>query len=622
MAINVNRLNTVFLPDPKRVIARFFFPGPESRVKKIIEKVINIDDDEAKLTFNQALRNFSDRHRNISKVFNKHFNHVRHFVNDLGYNPDEIPEFKRLLIGAFFTNEYSIESAAFFNPSMVEDPDQSNLLEGQKRIIVSFRATGEGHISSIVFRGGIVKPNGSIDFYESSRLVDEAEIIRNHQYSKSNFLANLGEMNVTKKTIIDVVMDKLPDFFDYNQMNEAVKKAKEEVKLTPTNSNVLDAVHWLASANHDITFSLDTAISDRVIFPISASESNGIEDARFVKFFNDDGRIVYYATYTAYNGYTILPKLIETTDFYHFKISPLHGDKAQNKGMALFPRKINGKYAMISRIDGINNYIGFSNDINIWQEAQLLQEPLYPWECIQIGNSGSPIETERGWLLITHGVGTMRQYSLGAILLDLDDPTKIIGRLKEPLLSPNSKEREGYVPNVVYSCGSIIHNEKLIVPYAMSDTASSFMWVDMKELFDKMTSTENNHSPNKAAANILVVEDDLIFRKLIKENLLKKNYNVTLASDGVEALMKISNSKYDVILSDINMPNFDGFQLINYMNEKKIHIPVIFMTSYTDEAFELRGLELGVIEYIKKPINFELLNLKLEKTLKNKENPA
>ncbi|MDA3905510.1 MAG: response regulator [Bacteroidales bacterium] len=619
MAINVNRLETIFLPDPQRVIVRFFFPGPESRVKKIIKKVIEIEDEKAQLTFNQALRNFSDRHRNISKIFAKHFNHVRHFVVELGYNPDEIPEFKLLLIGAFFTHEYSIESAAFFNPSMVEDPDQSNLIEGQKRVIVSFRATGEGHISSIVFRGGIVNANGSIDFYESNRLVDEAEVIRKSQYTKIDFLAKLSEMEVTKKIVIDLVINRLPDHFDYNQLTEAVNLSREEVRQTPSNKHVLDAVHWLASSNHEITFSLDTAISDRVIFPISASESNGIEDARFVKFTNDDGSIVYYATYTAYNGYTILPKLIETTDFYHFKVIPLYGEKAQNKGMALFPRKINGKYAMVSRIDGINNYIGFSNDINVWQEAQLLQEPIYPWECVQIGNSGSPIETERGWLLITHGVGTMRQYSLGAILLDLEDPTKIIGRLEEPLLVPNKKEREGYVPNVVYSCGSIIHNGKLIVPYAMSDTASSCMWVDLDELFSKMIPEDETKYSNEKAGNILVVEDDLIFRKIIKEMLSTKNYNVVLASDGVEALMKISNSKFDVILSDINMPNFDGFQLMNYMNEKEIHIPVIFMTSLTDEKFELKGLELGVIEYLKKPINLELLNLKLERILKSKK---
>jgi len=618
MAINVHRLNIIFQPDPKRVIARFFLPGPVERIKKIMKKIIDIDDLQAKLTLNQILRNFSDRHRNISRIFVKHFNKVKPFITELDYNPDEIPEFKRLLIGAFFTHEYSIESAAFFNPSMVEDPDQSNLLEGQKRIIVSFRATGEGHISSIVFRGGVVNKDGSIEFYEARRLVDEAEVIINSKFSKNDFLGKLTEMDITKKAIIDVVMTKLPEIFDYNQLAEAVRLSREEVRLTPSNRNVLDAVHWLASSNHEITFSLDTAISDRVIFPISASESNGIEDARFVKFIREDGSIIYYATYTAFNGYTILPKLIETSDFYHFKVMPLYGEKAQNKGMGLFPRKINGKYAMVSRIDGINNYLMFSKDINIWQEAQLIQEPLYPWECIQIGNSGSPIETERGWLLLTHGVGPMRQYSLGAILLDLEDPTKIIGRLKEPLLIPNSKEREGYVPNVVYSCGSIIHNKKLIVPYAMSDTASSFMWVDINELFDSMIPIYENIKLKKSSANILLVEDDLITRNILKEFLNKKNYHVIEANDGVSALMEIAKLEFDLILSDVCMPNFDGFQLLDYMNEKEIEIPVIFITGLTDKKSELYGLELGAVEYIKKPINLELLGLKLERILKLK----
>lgn len=618
MAIYVHRLDTIFQPDPSRVIARFFFPGPETRVIKIIKKVIEIEPSQAKLTLNQTLRIFSDRHRNISKIFGKHFNKVKHFITEIGYNPEEIPEFKRLLIGAFFTHEYSIESAAIFNPCIVEDPDQTNLLKDQKRVILSFRATGEGHISSIVFKGGIINGDGSLEIYGSSHLVDEAEVIRNSLYTKNDFLAKLYEMSVTKKVIIDVVLDKLPDIFDYNQLADAIKHSRKEVKETPSNIHVMDAIHWLGSSNHEITFSLDTAIGDRVIFPISASESNGIEDARFVKFTYDDGSTIYYATYTAYNGYTILPKLIETTDFYHFKVMPLYGKKAQNKGMGLFPRKINGQFAMISRIDGINNYIMFSDDINIWQEAQLLQEPVYPWEGVQIGNSGSPIETNFGWLVITHGVGTMRQYSLGAILLDLDDPTKMIGRLQEPLLVPNSKEREGYVPNVVYSCGSIIHNGKLIVPYAMSDTSSTCMWVDLEELIDKMTPIKQPKEERQKSANILVVEDDMINQKIIKELLIKKNYNVTVASDGIGALMEIVKSKFDVIVSDINMPNFDGFQLLIYMNENNINIPVIFVTSLTEEKFELRGLELGAVEYIKKPVNPELLGLKLERILKNK----
>lgn len=613
MSIDVHRLDARFYPDPKRVIARFFFPGPDSRVKKIIKKVIEINDDEAKLTLNQALRNFSDRHRNISKVYKRHFEHVLHFVKELGYEPNEIPEFKQLLIGAFFTNEYSIESAAFFNPSMVEDPDQSNLIAGQKRVIVSFRATGEGHISSIVFRGGIIEKDGTISFLESSRLVDEAEVIRNSIYTKNDFIEKLAEIEILPE-VQEMVMEKLPEEFDFNHLDQIIKGLKTQVEGSPIKLDMLDSINWLAGSDYEISFSLDTSISDRVIFPISASESNGIEDARFVKFTDNSGEITYYGTYTAYNGREILPKLIETKDFYKFNVMPLRGAKSHNKGMALFPRKIKGRYAMVGRIDGINNYIMFSDKINIWQEAKLLQEPKYAWECVQIGNSGSPIETEKGWLLLTHGVGTMRQYSLGAILLDLDDPSKVIARLEEPLLVPNAEEREGYVPNVVYSCGAIKHHDKIMIPYAMSDTASTFAFVYLSELFEKMI-PEDGVNLTEEVAHVLLVEDDKINQKVVKEILRARNYKVVIATDGVNALMEIAKGHFDVVLSDINMPNFDGFQLLEYMNEKNINIPVIFLTGLKDESLETKSLRLGAVDYIRKPIDRELLLLKLGKIL-------
>jgi predicted GH43/DUF377 family glycosyl hydrolase len=243
---------------------------------------------------------------------------------------------------------------------------------------------------------------------------------------------------------------------------------------------------WLASSHYELQFSLDTNISERVIFPVSINEKNGIEDARFVKFTDENNKIKYYATYTAYDGVTILPKLLETEDFYHFKIMPLHGEIAQNKGMALFPRKVNGKYAMLCRLDGFNNYIAFSDNITVWREAKILQRPKYSWELIQIGNCGSPIETDEGWLVITHGVGPMREYVLGAALFDLNNPEVEIGRSKTPLLIPNTEEREGYVPNVVYSCGSIVHNEDLIIPYAMSDYSSTYASVNLKELLNEL----------------------------------------------------------------------------------------------------------------------------------------
>ncbi len=296
-------------------------------------------------------------------------------------------------------------------------------------------------------------------------------------------------MNI-RKDIINVVMDKLNDEFIYGELQASIKDTLKDITLTHTKRKVIEEINWVADSHYEITFSIDTSLSERVIFPISYSEKKGIEDARFVRFTNDDGKVTYYATYTAYNGYAILPKLIATQDFYYFKVSPLHGKYAQNKDLALFPRKINGQYAMVGRYDGVNNYIMFSDKVNLWQNAKLLQQPSYPWEFIQIGNSGSPIETPDGWLLIIHGVGPMRRYSLGAILLDLDNPEKVIGHLKSPLMVPNEKEREGYVPNVIYSCGSIIHNNELIIPYAMSDYASSFVTVPVKDLLEEL---KHNH---------------------------------------------------------------------------------------------------------------------------------
>ena len=612
MSINIHRLPTRFYPNPKRVISFSFFPGPEERVRKIIQKVIDIQDEDARLTLNQALRNFSDRHRNISKIYARHFRKVVHIVNNMGYQDVDIPEFKQLLIGAFFTNEYSIESAAFFNPSIVEDPDQTNLLYGQKRVIVSFRATGEGHISSIVFRGGILKKDGSLEFLECNRLVDEAEEVMPKVYRKAEIIDKAYNELESTEFLVNV-LDSLPDEFDFNHFDQIIKdrisQNREEDKIA-----VLKKIFSFAEVDYEMKFSLDTSISDRVMFPISPSESNGLEDARFVKFTDNAGEVVYYGTYTAYNGREILPKLIETTDFYHFKIMPLHGKKSHNKGMALFPRKIKGKYVMVGRIDGINNYIMFSDKVNVWDNAQLLQEPKFAWECVQIGNSGSPIETDKGWLLITHGVGTMRQYSLGAILLDLDDPSKIIARLEEPLLVPNFEEREGYVPNVVYSCGALKHEDKLIIPYAISDTASTFAYIYLDELWNKMI-PESGVDLTQKSAHVLLVEDDRINQLIVTEILKTKNIKVSVATDGVSALMEIAKGSFDCVLSDINMPNFDGFQLLEYMKSKGIKIPVIFLTGLKDESLELRSLKMGAADYIKKPVDKELLLLKLERII-------
>jgi len=435
------------------------------------------------------LQEYSKRHRNITRVLNRHCSKLKPLFLELNIDYDTLTINRKLLIGSYFTHEYSIESAAFFNPSIVEDPDQTELQDGQRRVIISFRAVGEGHISSITFRRGLIDKDNNITILPAGNYIDEAEIVRNAVYNKKLFFdkAAITQINID---VLHELESKLDHHFEYANLRRIIIDSQ---KLQESDMKKLeyDKVLWLADSYYEIVFSLDTDISDRVIFPISEYERKGIEDARFVQFRNDDDTSVYYATYTAYDGALIMPKLLQTTDFYNFKIMPLYGAGAQNKNLALFPRKVNGKFVMISRIDGCNNYIMYADKINIWEKPIMLQQPRFSWEFVQIGNCGSPIETKDGWLMITHGVGPMRRYVLGASLLKLDDPAIEIGRLREPLLIPNSDEREGYVPNVLYSCGAIVHNEKLIIPYGVSDSSTAFAEVSLQELLDKLKSDQS-----------------------------------------------------------------------------------------------------------------------------------
>ncbi len=490
MQITVNRKEIIFRPDASRVIARFIYMNDE-RALNTIRSVLNMSENETSFALSQVLRDYSMRHRNISKIFEKHFNKLSYLFDELGVNPAKVNQSRKALIGSYFTMEYSIESTAFFNPSIVEDPDQSELGSDEKRVILSFRAIGEGHISSIVFRSAIIDKNNNLIIEPVGKMLAEAERIKRHIYNKQSFIRKLDEMSVFNNKISPVfVLEKLGDSFTYGELKRAVEETRKTRQLSPNKELIINQMMWLALSHYEIEFSIDSAISERVIFPISDTERNGMEDARFVKFIEETGEVTYYATYTAYDGMSILPKLLATKNFYHFKGLPIHGELAQNKGMALFPRKINGKYAMLCRIDGVNNYLAYSDNINIWREAKLIQKPKYIWEVIQVGNSGSPIETEEGWLVITHAVGPMREYVLGASLYELDNPEKEIGRLKTPLLVPNNEEREGYVPNVVYSCGSIIHNRNLIIPYGMSDYASTYASINLNELLDELKNSQ------------------------------------------------------------------------------------------------------------------------------------
>jgi len=514
----VTRKKFIFSPDSTRVIARFLYMSDE-RSADIIRNVLAMPSKEVNTAMSQLLRGYSRRHRNISRIFERYFDRLDPIFDKIEVNQEDLSASQKALIGSYFTMEYSIESAAFFNPSIMEDPDQSETRSDEIRVIFSFRATGEGHISSIVFRSGILDKNNNLSIEPVGKMLAEADVIKRHVYDKKSFQLKLEEMkdtiNIISPVIIDkldelqdhentiapavvdkpvedqaseavvspsFILDKLGDSFTYGELMKILEIERKLPDIKEGQMKIINQMMWLASSHYEIHFSIDSALSERVIFPISATEQRGIEDARFVKFTDDNGEITYYATYTAYDGLTTLPKLISTKDFYDFKILPINGEIAQNKGMALFPRKINGKYVMLCRIDGVNNFIAYSDSINIWRTAKIIQRPKYPWELVQIGNSGSPIETKDGWLVITHAVGSMREYTLGASLYELENPEKEIGRLSSPLMVPNESEREGYVPNVIYSCGSIVHNNDLIIPYAMSDHSSTYATVDLKEL--------------------------------------------------------------------------------------------------------------------------------------------
>jgi predicted GH43/DUF377 family glycosyl hydrolase len=432
----------------------------------------------------QIMTDFAGRHEDIGHIFERHLNEVK------GYLPREamLSDAKKALIGAYFTKEYAIESAALFNPSIVPHPDQSHMNNGSMRFVLSLRATGDGHVSSIVFRSGVLDGHNTFHFDPISDFVETPDLQLNPDpvYKRNIFQRKLNEMGANDE-ITGYVLNQLSQDFTYNELIEKIGILHTKPQFSETTQNkTFKIMRWLADSNYEVSFHPDHRISERVIFPVSKNESRGIEDARFVQFSSDTGEVVYYATYTAYNGITILPQLIETKDFIKFKILTLTGKAVKNKGMALFPRKIDGRYVMLSRQDGENNHIMFSDNIHFWQESQIIQEPEYPWEFMQIGNCGSPLENDEGWIVLTHGVGPMRQYCIGAMLLDLENPTKIIARLDEPLLAPHEKEREGYVPNVVYSCGAIIHNNELVIPYAMSDINSGIATVLVDDLLNCM----------------------------------------------------------------------------------------------------------------------------------------
>jgi predicted GH43/DUF377 family glycosyl hydrolase len=414
------------VPDHKRVLLLPFNLWSEQRIKNTINRVLGLTEKRVAVLLKEIKDKFGHRHQEFENGLALKYSLVEDYVDR------SISRGRELLIGAYFSKEYSIDSAALFNPSIVPHFDQSGLTNGELRFILSLRAVSEGHVSSVEFLAGIITES------------------------------------------LEIKLDEHPRF--------AVPPTNRDSRpLLP--HRVADAI---LDSNYDIEFTGRERLSERVIFPYSKTESNGIEDVRLVKFRNDDGSFVYYGTFTAYDGHRILPELMETTDFRYFKIRTLLGNGAQDKGMALFPERINGKYWMISRQDGENILIMNSKDIYDWNDPVILREPQYEWEFVQLGNCGSPIKTSAGWLVLTHSVGPVRTYGMSALLLDLKNPRKIIGHLKEPLLEPDEEERDGYVPNVVYTCGSMLYNEELIIPYGVSDSATTFAHIPVIELLNMM----------------------------------------------------------------------------------------------------------------------------------------
>jgi predicted GH43/DUF377 family glycosyl hydrolase len=496
MTVNVKRLPIGLEPDSSRVITRFFGFGDENRMRGIVGRLLAIPEETVVTLLAKLERDFRPVHSNIDDVFRDNYAAVKRYITDQA----AVSDVRQRFMGACFTMEYAIESAALFNPSMVPAIDQSNVPDGSVRFLMSLRATGEGHLSSIVFRRGLVHSDGSVTIDPPGRYSRPLRAAMPAHFEKANFEKQLQALRGSTKHI-QTILSRLGPRFTRAELSDVIDQLRNQAGVSGESEESGDALLALTQANYQIQVPQGVDISEVVIFPFSDNERRGIEDLRLVRFTANDGSVHYYGTYTAYDGFQIFPHLLE------YPVSPfpggpqasgpnvgvhmLTGRCAKNKGMALFPRMINGRYAMIARLDNENLYYMESDDVRVWDEAHLFRGPEFPWEIIQIGNCGSPIETEAGWLLLTHGVGPMRQYCIGAILLDLDNPSQIIGQTSEPILVPTGREKIGYVPNVVYSCGGMIHAGNLILPYAMSDVATSVAVINLHELLDSLTA--NRH---------------------------------------------------------------------------------------------------------------------------------
>ena len=513
----VMRTHLRLRPDTSRTLSRLFVPGQEtlirgeSRAMAVINRVLAMSEDQVHKTLDRALARFSDQYRDLGDALERNFGLVAHRLG----NEITMGRARRRLIGAYFTQQYALEAAALFNPSIVQHPDQAGCATGEVRFVMSLRAIGEGHLSSIEFRTGTISADfgargdretshrEASDRETSDRETSDRETSdcgisidpagpfpdigrsRATAYDRNLFQEKLAELGHQEENA-QFLWSLLPPRFSLAELDAAVAELSLQQVMRGDCVALVDLVRWMAASNYEVEFDADHSISERVLWPSGPAESHGMEDARFVRFTGDDDP-VYFATYTAFDGRRVASHLLQTADFRTFTVSQLAGQAAKNKGMALFPRRIGGKYAALSRWDRESNGIAYSGDASRWGEAVTVQAPARPWELVQLGNCGSPIETTAGWLVFTHGVGPMREYSIGAVLLDLDEPGRLIAALPEPLLVPSESERQGYVPNVVYSCGSLLHGDAVVLPYGCSDSSVRFAIVDLPQLLDRLT---------------------------------------------------------------------------------------------------------------------------------------
>jgi predicted GH43/DUF377 family glycosyl hydrolase len=472
--------------DPGRVIARLFLPGEElpvtrSRAGAVVARVLALPDSEVEELTAGLLGDFSGRHRDYPALLESHASIVS---SRLGEAP-RLTAARALLLGASFTAEYAVEGAALCNPSAVLHPDQAALQPGQARVAVSLRGIGEGHVSSIGFCTAVVGPGArwSFDPRPLPAVAGSATVARWRREHLRVVLTDQGRIDELSSTVLRA----LPADFDSRDLEQALAQAHPDLVARPGGHLTVDMLRRLVSSAYEVEFPAGVALAQQVLLPTAAEESNGMEDARLVRFVDDDGSVDYRATYTAYDGHRVAPRLLTSPDLRAFRTHRLAGPAARNKGMALFPRRVGGRYLALCRSDGENTSIASSPDGFVWGEPRLVQAPTASWEVLQVGNCGPPIATDRGWLVLTHGVGAMRTYAIGAVLLDLDDPVRMLARLDRPLLRPAPEERDGYVPNVVYSCGGLVHGGLLWLPYGIGDARIGVAWAPVDELLAQMS---------------------------------------------------------------------------------------------------------------------------------------